>query len=355
METEMKIGARLAELRRKKGLTQEQLAEKLGISAPAVSKWETDNSYPDITLLCPLARALDTNVDTLLQFEAGLTETEILEKVNAIIKTARQKGWEAGENEILILLRKYPGSIPLKFHAAVIWDVFFMFFPTADEETRSRWSASKKELLTQVRSSGIGAYWQQATLQLASIAVQETDLKQAERLLRELPEHTVDPTLTWSQFYLKKENPEEALKTVQKRLFSLVHQVLTCLSIMLNPDLVPDLNQELKICEVYKTVDTLFGCGGMYDGLFLDIYFKMNRLEDAAGCLEQYVDALTGQAVLPKPFLFSPGLVPKDEPRPAASAEFRQMLLKGLEDEQYREFLQHPRCRAAVKKLKSSL
>ena len=54
--TQKKIGAQIAALRRTKGLTQEQLAEMLGVSAPAVSKWETDSSYPDITLLCPLAR-----------------------------------------------------------------------------------------------------------------------------------------------------------------------------------------------------------------------------------------------------------------------------------------------------------
>ena len=47
---ELKIGSKIAELRKAKGMTQEQLALALGISAPAVSKWETDNSYPDITL-----------------------------------------------------------------------------------------------------------------------------------------------------------------------------------------------------------------------------------------------------------------------------------------------------------------
>ncbi|RFT79734.1 XRE family transcriptional regulator, partial [Adlercreutzia equolifaciens] len=63
----MDLGTRISELRREKGMTQEQLAKLVGISAPAVSKWETGSSCPDIALLCPLARALDTNVDTLLQ------------------------------------------------------------------------------------------------------------------------------------------------------------------------------------------------------------------------------------------------------------------------------------------------
>ena len=52
----LKIGANIAALRKEKGFTQEQLAAMIGVSAPAVSKWETGNSYPDITLLCPLAR-----------------------------------------------------------------------------------------------------------------------------------------------------------------------------------------------------------------------------------------------------------------------------------------------------------
>lgn len=52
---DMDLGTRISELRREKGMTQEQLAKLVGISAPAVSKWETGSSCPDIALLCPLA------------------------------------------------------------------------------------------------------------------------------------------------------------------------------------------------------------------------------------------------------------------------------------------------------------
>lgn len=58
----LRIGKKIIELRKTRGMTQEQLAAALGVTAPAVSKWETDSSYPDITLLCPLARALGTDV-----------------------------------------------------------------------------------------------------------------------------------------------------------------------------------------------------------------------------------------------------------------------------------------------------
>lgn len=60
------LGNRIAEARRAKSMTQEELAERLGISAQAVSKWENDVSCPDISLLPTLARELGLTLDELL-------------------------------------------------------------------------------------------------------------------------------------------------------------------------------------------------------------------------------------------------------------------------------------------------
>ena len=54
----MKINQTIRQRRQALGLTQEQLAQQLGVSAQAVHKWESAASYPDITLLPPLARLL---------------------------------------------------------------------------------------------------------------------------------------------------------------------------------------------------------------------------------------------------------------------------------------------------------
>ena len=91
--------------------------------------------------------------------------------------------------------------------------------------------------------------------------------------------------------YEKGENIE-ALKVVQKRLFSLVRQVQTCLLLMMNSKLISDMEHELKICEVYKEIDDLFGLGELYDGVFLEIYLRMKRIDDAADCLPQGADDL---------------------------------------------------------------
>ncbi|MBP3477986.1 MAG: helix-turn-helix transcriptional regulator [Oscillospiraceae bacterium] len=60
------IGNRIAKLRKEKMMSQEKMAEQLGVSSQAVSKWENDISCPDISLLIPLAKLLGVTVDDLL-------------------------------------------------------------------------------------------------------------------------------------------------------------------------------------------------------------------------------------------------------------------------------------------------
>lgn len=63
------IGKRISLYRKRKNMTQEDLARALGISAQAVSKWENDMACPDISLLPQLAKLLGVSVDTLLTGE----------------------------------------------------------------------------------------------------------------------------------------------------------------------------------------------------------------------------------------------------------------------------------------------
>ena len=72
---ETTLGRRIAVLRKEKGLKQEELAEKLGISGQAVSKWENDQTCPDISLLPKLAQILGVSVDELLSGKQELEPT----------------------------------------------------------------------------------------------------------------------------------------------------------------------------------------------------------------------------------------------------------------------------------------
>lgn len=63
------IGQKIALKRKESGLTQEELAEKIGVSSQAVSKWENDLSYPDITSLPLISKILGISIDELLSNE----------------------------------------------------------------------------------------------------------------------------------------------------------------------------------------------------------------------------------------------------------------------------------------------
>lgn len=80
------IGKRIQTLRKQQGLTQEQLAERVGVSPQAVSKWETDNSCPDISILPQLASVLGVSTDELL----GAEKPEV--KVGEVVSGDGKRG-----------------------------------------------------------------------------------------------------------------------------------------------------------------------------------------------------------------------------------------------------------------------
>lgn len=82
-----KFGSFVAQLRREKGYTQKELAEKLFISAKAVSKWETGTNLPDTAMLMPLAEILDISVTELLLCKRAEKDMPVTQVEN-VVKTA---------------------------------------------------------------------------------------------------------------------------------------------------------------------------------------------------------------------------------------------------------------------------
>jgi len=80
------IGKTIAELRKAKGWTQVELAEKLGVSDKAVSKWESEGGFPEITQLPVLASIFDVSIDYLMTGKAPETEVIVISKVELCAK-----------------------------------------------------------------------------------------------------------------------------------------------------------------------------------------------------------------------------------------------------------------------------
>jgi len=328
--TECRPGATIAALRRAKGMTQEQLAAALGVSAPAVSKWETDTTCPDVALLCPLARALGTNVDTLLQFEESIPEKEVVRRIGGILEAARIQGLPQAEGLLEDLLRLYPSSTSVKYYAAVVEESLAVLLPSSPAEDGERRKTRSAELLEAVCADRSSPHWQDAVCSLALAAIRQDETGRAEALLRELPQRNAAPTAAWAQLHLKRGDPGKAKEVLQRRLLSLVSQVQLCLAQLMSEAVEPDPEQALQIGEVCRQIEELFPYGaGMSAGLLTDLYQRLGQPHEAAESLLAWVEALTDPPQPPAPLLFSAAAAPK----PGQSDPFREirrMLLREL-------------------------
>ncbi len=332
---DLRIGSRIIELRKKKGMTQEQLAGALGVSAPAVSKWETDSSYPDITLLCPLARALGTDVDALLAFEEDLPEEDLSRYMAEVMGLIRAGQPQEAERQLNRLLHAYPSNIPLKFSATAVLTMFEQNVPDHTQEDTERWGHLKKELVQAIYDDGNPDYHMAAMSMLVSLALAENDLEKAEELLKKTLTRTADFTMHWMQFYVKKGEQDKALETVQKKLYALIGEVRTCLLCMMGESLPLDMDRKLEICGVFQKVEELFGVGGgMGVGALAEVYLKAGRREICLEYLEQLVDRLVEGLAMPNPLLFAPAFGPDNlRQNPTVSREMLLAILQGLEED----------------------
>ena len=117
----LNIGMNIKRLRLAKGLTQEQLAELLTISTAAVSKWEAKNTYPDITMLFPLAEIFGVTVDELLGYDEAKAKADV-DKILAEYQRLYVEGRFAEGKELIVNARKkYPHDY--RIMNKYMWDV----------------------------------------------------------------------------------------------------------------------------------------------------------------------------------------------------------------------------------------
>lgn len=110
----MHIGNKIAQLRRDKGVTQEQLASFTGVSVAAVSKWETDNSFPDITLLPLIAEFFEVSIDALLDYDLTNEKLNMLKDPNN--RYIKSGDYEAGIPLYEEAIVKYPNDFSIVYH-----------------------------------------------------------------------------------------------------------------------------------------------------------------------------------------------------------------------------------------------
>ena len=145
---EINIGTNVKRLRTEKGVTQEQLAEAMNVTCAAVSKWEREETYPDITLLQPLAYYFGVSLDELVGYDKDKVDQQIEDLLAEFWRISRQD-WKAAQKLIEDAYRTYPND----------YRVMFRYMGTLgvdDAEPDLELALAKKDELTKICDKIIG-------------------------------------------------------------------------------------------------------------------------------------------------------------------------------------------------------
>ena len=113
---ELHIGENIKRLRKDRSMTQEQLAEAMGVTVGAVYKWENGLSMPEIRLVVELADLFEISVDYLLGYEMG--ERGVEAAVERLDRLLVERKFTEGAREAEKLLQKYPNNFDVVFMSA---------------------------------------------------------------------------------------------------------------------------------------------------------------------------------------------------------------------------------------------
>lgn len=216
--------------RLKQKLTQEQVANYLTITTPAVNKWERGVSYPDITLLAPLARLLHIDLNELLDFRPILSEEELEKYLVEFRRLLMEGHYDKLMEEILTAVSTYPTSEKLLLDCAMILKSLPMYRGVPNDE---KTSAKVMELLQRCSQSADQEITEAACQILYYEAIHENDFEAAAAALAKIVDHQVDKSSLQAHFELKQGRNQSAETMYQRILLKKAHEAMQIISFMI--------------------------------------------------------------------------------------------------------------------------
>ncbi len=358
---ELKIGKVIAEARRYKGLTQEGLANTIGVSSAAVSKWETAASYPDITLLPPLARVLGLTLDELMDFHGQPSKDEVQEITEHLGRVFDTQGYTAGMSCCEEALREYPSCGLLKMNIGGLYVRYISMAIGGGSDADGAMDAMCQKL-TSLLEQAEGEVHEANELQAArllriSSLIMLGRYEEAEQLLDSLPG---DPQLNsdamYISLYMAKGELDKAERLSAKMLLRSVTNAGTTLTSLCGAAIKQgDMERAHKFADAYTALMELFDMDrSSWIYLQLQLALEENDIRRALDLTRQYVDARLASSYdySGNPFF---SLLQTRVPSPAEIMAMNRVILRSLESEPFRPLQGEPQFEDAVSRLRESL
>ena len=228
----LQIGEVICKLRKERAITQEQLANFIGVSMAAVSKWENGLSYPDITLLPALAKFFNVTIDKLLNFEIELSNEEvkkIYSECEKLFNSADDFNLAIEKSKSYIL--EYSSSYYLKDKIA---HLFFSYsWKANDEEKTMKMLTYTIKLFEDVASNCTDTELVECALfALGAMYSQVGEDDKAIDSLNKIHKSQCDPNDILATIYIKQKKFKEARNLLQSKLYKYIYEIsLICMNL----------------------------------------------------------------------------------------------------------------------------
>ena len=213
----MNIGSVIKKYRKELGYTQEEVANRLGVTTPAVNKWENGNSNPDIELLAPIARLLHISLDTLLSFHEKLTDIEIEELIHKMDKMFSEEGFEKTYQWAVTTIKEYPNCNMLIWQLAVMLDSRRIIGACENPDKYDDQINSWYEMALNDEDEKIQHH---AADSLFGFYLRKKNYEMAEKYLNYFSDYDPMKKVKQGQLYMEQEKTEEAYEKLEKAVFS---------------------------------------------------------------------------------------------------------------------------------------
>lgn len=251
----MPINYIIREKRKELGLTQEQTAAYLGVSTPAVNKWEKGAAYPDITLLPPLARLLKVDLNTLLCFHEGLTEQEVKNFLSELSQIIKKDGIEKGFKTGIEKVREYPNCGRLIHLTAVTLEMALLMSGIHTEE-KKKYEDQILSLYERNVNCDDESIRIRSTYMLASKYMNLGNYEKAQELLNLLPDQeTPDKNMLEIDLLINQNRLDRAEELLERKLITKINEIMMLFSKLADAELKQGHEQNAShIADVFGNV-----------------------------------------------------------------------------------------------------
>ena len=254
----------IQERRKELGLTQEQVAKYLNVSIPAVSKWEKGRPNPDISLLPPLARLLEIDLNTLFCFQEDISQQEIECLCKKITTLVQAEGMEAGFKSARQKICEYPHNETLLHCLTFLLDGLLIMSGLPSEEM-----CPYDDILVtwyqQLAKSNDSKISNSANYMMVSRFIRKGDYGTAQEILDLMPDKEdmisslADKQMLQINIYQHQGRTEEAAKDLQSALLMTLNKLQMLLYKLIDTELLSGEMQTAKsIAEKASRMAELF-------------------------------------------------------------------------------------------------